>query len=149
MKARIITTMMTLLAVALAVALSYEKKNERVLASETEQKTKAPEEAKQLYIPYETLRQWTVPSGGIGMEILVSEKATKERVLALARHLRSKYLSEGFILIQVFDSKEAYLNRDNPSYPEKKYFKHFLVDLVRNPKTGYDEITWVAEGRDH
>lgn len=83
------------------------------------------------------------------MEILVAEEATKEEVLSLAAHIKSNFSPTGFLIIQIFDSKEAYLHRDNFRYPEEKYFKHFLVDVVRNPKTGYDKINWVAEGRDH
>jgi hypothetical protein len=135
MKGRIATMMVALIAIALVVTLDCSK-----------------EEAKQDFIAYESLRRWTIPAGGVGMEILVSEEATKEEVLTLAYHLRAKYLSEGFIVIRVFDSKEAYLRKcrdDDPNYPHEKYMKHFLVDLVRNPKTGYDRINWVAEGRDH
>jgi hypothetical protein len=83
------------------------------------------------------------------MIILVSEEATKEEVLTLAYHLRSKNLSMGWIWIDIFDSKEAYLHRDDPNYPEEKYSKHWLVNAMRNPKTDHDKINWVAEGRDH
>jgi hypothetical protein len=100
-------------------------------------------------IKYQVLRQWTVPAGGIGMEILVSEDAAKEEVLALASSLHSKYLPEGYIYIQIFDSLSAYNHRDDPNYPDEDYFKHFLVDISRNTETGYDEILWVAEGRGH
>jgi hypothetical protein len=108
------------------------------------EKTEAPKT-----IDYQVIRQWAIPAGGIGMEILVSEDATKEEVLALANSLRSKYLPGGYIYIQIFDSLSAYTHRDDPTYPEEEYFKHFLVDIARNPKTGYDEISWVAKGRGH
>lgn len=100
-------------------------------------------------IDYQVLRQWSTPAGGIGMEILVSEDAAKEDVLALANSLRSKYLSRGYIFIDIFDSLEAYTHRDDMTYPEAEYWKHYLVNIVRNPQTGYDEIYWAAEGRDH
>ncbi len=109
-------------------------------------------------IDYQVLRQWNIPAGGIGMEILVSENATKEKVLALASSLRSKYLSGGFIFIDIFDLREAWEWRIqtidalkyrpfDPIYPPEWYSKHFLVSITRNPTTGYDEILWVAEGR--
>ena len=113
------------------------------------QKIETSMEAKQSLITFKTLRRWNVPSGGIGMELLVSEKATKKEVMALAQHLRSKYLSKGFINIHIFDLEEAYLHRDDSDYSEKKYFKHYLINLVRNPKTGYNKINWMAKGRDH
>ena len=100
-------------------------------------------------LDYEVLREWDIPAGGIGMELLVSETATKEEVLALANSLRSKYLPRGSIFITIFDSKEAYTRIDDPTYPEEEYFKHLLVSIGRNPNTGYDEILWVAEGRGH
>lgn len=149
MKRRNTAIMIVVITVTLLVTLGCGKKEEKVQELRMEQKTKAPAETKQSIIAYETLRRWTIPAGGVGMEILVSVKATKEEVLALARHLRSNYLSKGFVIIRIFDSKEAYLHRDDPNYPEDKYFKHFLVDVMRNPKTGYDKINWVAEGRDH
>ncbi len=100
-------------------------------------------------IDYEILRQWKIPAGGIGMDTLVSEDATKEDVLALANSLRSKYLPGGYIYIQIFDSLSAYTHRDDRTYPEEEYFKHFLVGIARNPMTDYDKISWVAEGRGH
>jgi len=115
------------------------------------EKTEAPKT-----IDYQVLRQWSIPTwhtpgGGIGMELLVSEDATKEEVLALANSLRSKYLprKDYFITIQIFDSLEAYSHREDLTYPEEEYFKHFLIDITRNPNTGYDEISWVAKGRGH
>lgn len=100
-------------------------------------------------IDYQVLRRWDIPAGGIGGELLVSENATKEEVLALASSLRSKYLSEGYIQIVIFDSLEAYKGIDDPTYPEEERLKHQLVDIARNPTTGYDEIRWIAEGRDY
>ena len=145
MKGRI--ALMTVLLVTLVWVVFHGcgKKEEKAPAPKTE----AQEEAKQRFIAYETLRRWTPQGGGVGMIILVSEETTKEEVLALARHLRSEYLSMGWVWIDIFDSKEAYLHRDNPNYPEEKYSKHWLVNVVRNPKTGHDKINWVAEGRDH
>jgi hypothetical protein len=98
-------------------------------------------------IDYQVLRRWDIPAGGIGGELLVSENATKEEVLALASSLRSKYLSEGHIFISIFDSLEAYKRVDDPTYPKEEFFKHQLVVITRNPSTGFDEIQWTAEGR--
>lgn len=149
MKGRNATMMMVLVVVALVIIFGCGKKGEKSPVSRIEQKAEATKETKQSVIDYETLRRWTIPAGGVGMEILVAEEATKEEVLSLAVHIKSNFFPTGFLIIQIFDSEEAYLHRDNPIYPEEKYFKHFLVDVVRNPKTGYDKINWVAEGRDH
>ena len=107
-------------------------------------------------IDYSVIREWEIPAGGTGMEILVNESATKEKVLALAAHLREQY-SEGYIVIDIFDSLEACTAREietntghfPSNYSEEEYWKHHLVNIIRNPKTGHDEILWVAEGRDY
>ena len=98
-------------------------------------------------IDYQVIGQGAIP--GVGMTILVSQDATKADVLALANSLRSKYLSGGYISIDIFDSLEAYNHRDDMTYPEEEYWKHYLVNIVRNPTTGYDKVYWAAEGRDH
>jgi len=99
-------------------------------------------------IPYTVLRN---RSGGavIGMDILVSETTKKDEVLALARKLRMENLSSGFIMISIFDSKEACTRRLDESYPAKELFKHYLVQITVNPKTGYDNINWMADNRAH
>jgi len=149
MKGRITTTLVATVLTTSFLALGCGEKEEEAPAPKTEEKTQRPKEEKQHFITYETLRQWTPPAGGIGMAILVAEEATKEEVLALAQHLRSNYSSRGSLWIDIFDSKEAYLHRDDPNYPEKEYSKHWLAHVFRNPKTGEEKIDWVAEGRDH
>lgn len=149
MKRKNITMMIVLIAVTLVITCGCDKKEEKVLISKNEQKIETPEETKQNIITYETLRQWTIPAGGVGMQILVSDKATKGEILSLAKHLRSNYSPTSYFVLQIYDLEEAFLNRDNPNYSDEKYFKHFLVSAVRNPKTGYNKINWVAEGRDH
>lgn len=105
-------------------------------------------------LDYQVLREWKIPAGGIGMELLVDESATKEEVLALAAHLREEH-SGGYIVIDIFDSVEAHVARETetrtghlPSnYSEEEYWKHHLVMISQNPSTGYDEIEWVAKER--
>jgi len=103
-------------------------------------------------IDYQVLREWKIPAGGVGMELLVDETATKDEVLALAAHLREEY-SDGYLIIDIFDSLEAHAARETEArtgqlpISEEEYWKHHLVMIFRNSKTGYDEIQWVAEGR--
>lgn len=99
-------------------------------------------------IKYQVLREWK-PKNGIGMELLVNENATKEEIMKLAKHLRKNYESLSFLSIDIFDSREAWENRENLNYPEEEYSKHWLVNMVRNKNTGYDEIKWVAIGREN
>lgn len=100
-------------------------------------------------IQYDVLRSWNIPAGGVGFDILVSEQASKDEIIKLAAELRNENLSKGNIVINIFDSPEAWQNRDNPNYPQDKYNRHFLVQVIVNRKTGYDKITWDAKGRDH
>jgi hypothetical protein len=97
-------------------------------------------------LKYHVLKEWN-PHNGIGMELLVDENATKDDIMMLARYLRDKYDNNSFIIIDIFDSEEAWRNRDNQNYSEKEYFKHYLVNMVRNKNTGYDKIKWVAIDR--
>jgi len=103
-------------------------------------------------IDYQVLREWKIPAGGVGMELLVDETATKDEVLALAAHLREEY-SDGYLIIDIFDSLEAHAARETEArtgqlpISEEEYWKHHLVMIFRNSKTDYDEIQWVAEGR--
>lgn len=101
------------------------------------------------HLTYEVLRRWTPGARGIGMEILVSEEATKEQVLALSRHLRKEHGGQPMIWIHIFDSRIAWQRRDDESYLQGEYFKHFLATVTRNSTTGFDKVEWQAKGRDH
>ncbi len=100
-------------------------------------------------ISFEVLRKWTPGSKGTGMDILVSETATKEQVLKLANYLKKKHTSSGFIWISIFDLKDAWKHRDDENYPSEKYFNHFLAQISVNPSTGHNKVSWVAEGREN
>jgi len=109
-------------------------------------KSKEPEQKAEQFIKYSVLRQWKIGSTGIGMEILVSPTNTKDEIMALAGNLRKEKLRGGPLnIIFIFDSKEAWANRDNDAYPEKTYWKHFLVEINTQEA---EEIKWVAEGRE-
>jgi hypothetical protein len=100
-------------------------------------------------IPYETLRTWTEKGGQSGVDVLVSEKATKKEVLALAEYLRDEQPKDRWFLAMIFDSKEVWEKRNDPSTSREKIRRHYLAMAIRNPKTGAEEVRWTAEGRDH
>jgi len=77
------------------------------------------------------------------MEILVPESTAKTDILKLAHNSYSRYSGQGMVVILIYDSKEAWQNRDNDAYPQALYMKHFLVSTI----TG--SVNWTAEGRDH
>ena len=97
-------------------------------------------------IDYEVLREWNLPAGGIGMELLVSETATREQVLALATYLHSKH-SRGWLNISIYDSREAHASSLKGTLSDEEFLKHVLVSITRNPDTGYDKIEWLATER--
>jgi len=110
--------------------------------------SKKPEPKAEEFIGYQTLREWTIGASGIGMEILVSPTNTKEEIMALAGHLRKEKIRSGTRnIVFIFDSRDAWANRENDNYPQEKYMKHFLVS-INVPATGRPEIRWEAEGRD-
>lgn len=99
-------------------------------------------------IDYQILRSWVPGKTGTGLEILVSPNSTKEEVLALAKSLVQQYRSTGFIVAMIFDSEEAWANRDNDKYSEEKFFKHKLVHIWVPALSDGKEITWTGEKRD-
>lgn len=104
-----------------------------------------PDETPQ--IKYEVLRSWIPGRSGIGMDVLISPTSTKNEVLALAKYFVSQHRNAGQIVIFIFDLREAWANRDNDNYSEKKYFQHFLVKIMVPPLDGYDEIKWCKIGK--
>ncbi len=95
-------------------------------------------------ISYEVLKKWGDPPGRFGMDILVSETAARADVMSLVNSLMRRY-NDQYLVINIFDSRETWRNQDNEAYPEKEYFRHFLVQVWKDDR----EAHWVAEGRDH
>lgn len=83
------------------------------------------------------------------MLVLVSEKSTKEEVLALGGYLKAKYPGKDMLNIGIFDSREVAYHVADPEYREDKKLKHYLVLVDVNRKAGRDEIRWMAKGRGH
>jgi hypothetical protein len=98
--------------------------------------------------PFKIIGRGDVGGKGLSMSIIVPGKMKKEEVMRLAEEIRNS--SDGkYLYVQIFDLEEAQRNQANDKYPEKKYWKHFLVDIAVNPSTGMNRIAWVAEGRNH
>lgn len=118
-----------------APSVSYNKPKEIVSAPDSS------------IIPYKILHDKDIPRVIRTLYILVSPQATQEDVLRLTRDLLVQYDEYPSFYLQIFDNQEAYSGRSNPAYPEKEYWRHFLVDVTRNASTGYNSVNWVAEGR--
>jgi len=97
-------------------------------------------------IPHEVLRKWDVGTK-FGMNLLVSERASRQDILSLAESLTQRYHDKYFV-IDIFHSREAWRNREDDDYPEKDYWQHYLVQIGGEWRDG-QEVHWVAEGRDH
>lgn len=105
---------------------------------------------KKSVLAYKILRQWKPQGGqsGTGMDILVDESAKKQEVLDLAKSLNKEFMPKGSVIISIFDKEDAWKNRENTNYPEKEYFKHYLVEITYNKNNGFSEIKWCAENRE-
>lgn len=99
-------------------------------------------------IPFKIIKRGNMGTRGISLVLIVPGKMTKEEVMKLAKQIQDSS-SKTLLFIQIFDSIEAYKNQGNDKYPEKKYWKHFLVDMAINPSSGINRVDWVAEGRNH
>jgi len=126
---------------------STQEINAPSVVSKTDPYAETTEEAKRKFIDYEILGEWYTFNGGFGMNILVSEKAKKEEIMALAKHIRAQNISKVFFFFSIYDSREAYNHRFDDSYPENKRLKHTLVDVTHKPDANIDEFSWIAEGR--
>jgi hypothetical protein len=128
-----------------AIAIFY------IVSSFTRTSTKPtpPKKESSIFISYDVLRRWTPGRSGTGLDLLVSPIATRVEVMQLANHLVNQYRSSGQVIIFIFDDRKAWANRDNSAYPQKEYFKHFLVSVMSPPNSpGESEVKWVAEGRE-
>ncbi len=108
-------------------------------------------------LQFQVLRSWAIPKDkvgawanknggtGVGIEILVPEGSSKSAVVELSNCISSKYKSQGFVYFQIYDLKEAYINRNNDNYPEVKLLKHYLLEYTHNPANGYDSYTWIPD----
>ena len=100
---------------------------------------------KQYTLEHKILKQWNFEDNGLGLIVLVSEKASKQEVLKLAEYLKNAHRDKELI-IDIYDSEEAYLNRDNHAFSEEEYSKHLLVQIAHWDD---EKIKWSAVERDH
>jgi len=124
----------------MAVAEKAKKEKEAAAIA----KSKAEEERKT--ISYEVLKQ--IPRGDrkLIIDVLVSERATKQEVLKLANNLRREYAGK-YGVITIYDSRVASQRHHDETYPEKELFLHWLVEIA-DWNEG-KEIQWLAPERDH
>lgn len=101
----------------------------------------------QHFIDSTVLRSWTPGRRGTGLDLLVAPTATRTEVMQLAYHLLETNRSTGNVVIFIFDDRTAWANRENDSFPQATYMRHFLVSVMSPHPGGQSEVTWMAEGR--
>lgn len=96
---------------------------------------------------YEILNEVDEPGKVRKFDILVPPDTTKEDALGLARDLMAQYRNYAIVNVKIFDDKDVYNNRGSSQESKETFWKHFLVDAVKNKYTGADWVKWIAEGR--
>lgn len=89
-------------------------------------------------IKYDVLKDYERGQGKT-LEILIPPETETGQIISLAKYLYKKNNNFHFLYINIFDSKGAYLRRDDLSYPEKEFGKHWLLSIGRNNTTGYNK----------
>ncbi len=102
-------------------------------------------------IEHSILRDWKPNNDyrGLGLEILVSEKATEDELVALIKKLAA---GREHVNIRVYSSQEAYRQEQRQTYGDA-YKRGYLLFYVKNltgrgPFDGLNEIRWMQEKGD-
>ncbi len=99
-------------------------------------------------IEHAVLRDWKPNNDyrGLGMEILVSDKATADELVALIKKLAA---GREHVNIRVYSSREAYRQEQRQTYGDA-YQSGYLLFYIKNlsgrgPFDGLNEIRWMQE----
>lgn len=84
-------------------------------------------------------------SKNLMLDVLVSPDSKKEKIIELSRYFRKYYIDKHWLMINIWSSKESFENRMNDKYPESKYWKHYLVQIIHSRNK--DDILWVKDGK--
>jgi hypothetical protein len=88
--------------------------------------------------------------GRLDIDVLVSEKESKDDVIKLATFLRGKYAGK-YASISIYDSRRALQAGlvEDLAYPQAEYDLHLLLVVNWGGDTGEkEEIRWCAKGRE-
>jgi len=133
---------------------AYNQSNRMAPSSSTESQasgtnTTGPASIRQ--IPYEILREWSIPNGGFGRDILVSSKYRNERDLKdLGLNLKYLARNDRNSTITVFDNKKAasYFRKGPDLNNQQGDFldKHIVGIYTKNINTGYHKFQISVNG---
>jgi len=99
-------------------------------------------------IEHSVLRDWKPNNGyrGLGLEILVSDEATADELVALIKNLARR---REHVHIRVYSSQEAYRQEQRQTYGDaykSGYLLFYIKNLTgRGPFDGLNEIRWMQE----
>ena len=74
------------------------------------------------------------------LQILIAPESSANDVKKLAIYLKKMNSSYDLLIIDIFDSKAAFLRRGDLTYSEKEFSKHWLAAINHNKNTNYDKI---------
>lgn len=78
-------------------------------------------------------------------DIVVKPGASDAKIKELAYHyLKQMEKPKKPTIINIFDSKKAWKNRDNLSYPQNEYFKHYIFQIIQ-ARNGKRIETWPSK----
>lgn len=72
--------------------------------------------------------------------VLISPQTNSFEVQGLAKFLKKKFDDFDYLTIDIFDSIEAFFLRNDPTYPENAFLRHWLVRIRKNQETNRNEI---------
>ena len=99
-------------------------------------------------IEHSVLRDWKPNRDyrGLGLEILVSDEATADELVALIKNLAAR---REHVNIRVYSSQEAYRQEQRQTYGDaykSGYLLFYIKNLTgRGPFDGLNEIRWMQE----
>ncbi len=96
-------------------------------------------------LEYQIQKEWHPGSYGMGLHLVVDLSTTREQAFQLAEWLKSKYKKNDFLFIAILTDLIAAKNFDNPEYSDEELFKHYLILILRNDKSGHSETTWMKK----
>ncbi len=73
------------------------------------------------------------------LNVLVPKTASRDQIMAMARHLRTEFMHSSEFTIQIFD--HYYQDQD-------KLFDCYVAKVKHDPASGVDTVHWVGIGRD-
>lgn len=95
-------------------------------------------------LPYTVREAFSDDFGGASGQIQVAAGSSKEDVVGLLRAMLRERNQPHFA-VHVYDSGDAFENRNNFDYPNEEYFGHLIAQAYRHPALDRDEIYWHPE----